>query len=346
MWAQIIGAVIGGTAKLIDNILTRDRLHDELADEKEALQTQYLDAQAILEEQHDQNIANAEAEYQNSKAAKELEMQQAIESATASYNTNVKDANLNFESRKKEDYNKAKVSDDRETFNEWLYSTELNNQLNVLAKNQKMQVYDYNQASVSMGRNEGNALSSMASSGVRSSSMAQAIDLDKTANATQLQLAQDQARSQNLAGYNSLLLQNAQRNFGIQQTRDANNWLRNSYLEGGTNYNLYQNELQNLKNAYDLGISQINDKGNLYLSQLLSNKNRYVENETNMYRMQSTKNANIYEANMNKLQKAIDDNNDDLKWGLKNATAFISGGVAGWKTGDEVYKTGQQYFGW
>lgn len=204
--------------------------------------------------------------------------------------------------------------------------------------------YSFNQANMQKGRSEGEALSSMASSGTRGSSMSQALELDSANNAMQLQLAQDKSRNELGSQYQSTLLASAQNNFRIQQTRDANNWTRNSYLEGGSNYNLYQNALGDLLNDYNFNVNQITEKGNLYFTQLQANRNRYLTQLKDTYNVNLKSLTNTYNMNKDKLQKALDDNEDDFKQGLIGFGKLLSGGAAGWQTGSNVQNTVENYF--
>lgn len=340
----ITGAVVG-TTKLIDYIVGNNDAINELEIEKGNLETQYLDKDDQLVADTRQKLNTAELEYNQSKAKQELDFKQANDKLDQSYNQDVKNTTLNFETNKKEAYHNAAVSDQKETFNEWLYSNELNSQLNILNQNQKLMANNYNQASIGIGQNTGNALSAAAASGTRTSSMNTAIDLENAANFQQLQLSQDADRAGLANSYQSLTLQGAARNFNIQQTRDANNYLRASYVEGGSNYNLYKNALADLQSNYDLARNQMAVTNDLNLSQLEQGYNNYVNNVKENYELASTSMLHLYEQNDAKLQRQLDDRRDPWKNFLRGGTALLGGSIEGFKTGTGVATSVSNYFG-
>lgn len=337
-------ALVVGIAHVVDYISDNKKAIDELEYAQKDLETQYNDQKDILSEQKLQADESADLAYEQSKAKKELELKQANETLDNTYNQNKKNTDLDFEINKKEAFHNADVSDKEQTFNEWVYSNELNNQLDLLNKSQKLTADNYNQASISIGQNTGNALSAAAASGTRTSSMNQAIDLEQAANYQTLQLNQDYNRAGVANSYQSLLLQGAQQNFNIQQNRDAANYLRNSYLEGGSNYRLYQNALADLQTNYELSKSQLKESGELDLSQMYANYDQTKYQTQTMYQLRNRQLGNDYTSAYNKLQRQLDDRRDINKTNLRATTAFLTGAKSGWDTGNGLTTSYNNYF--
>lgn len=131
---------------------------------------------------------------------------------------------------------------------------------------QEADTYTWNDAAMQSGKSTGAAYASVAGSGVRAgSSLSDAVMLESAANENQLQFSQDAKRRSDNNNLASMLSNLAGNRFGIQQnrigadiTRSDAAYLRNSYLEGGHNYNLYQNQLESLKKNADYNITKAN----------------------------------------------------------------------------------------
>ena len=131
---------------------------------------------------------------------------------------------------------------------------------------QEADAYNWNAQERQAGSQEGTAYANIAASGVRAgSSLSDAIEMESATNAAQLQFSQDAKRRSDNNNLVSVLNSLASSRFGIQQNRigadvarsDAA-YLRNSFLEGGHNYNLYQNQLEALKVTTDYDITRAN----------------------------------------------------------------------------------------
>lgn len=188
------------------------------------------------------------------------------------YNLNKKDADEKFAQAKEQAERNAKqaeleadLTDKSLNLAEKGLSQDFNAEIDNLYLGQQSDALNWNMASMQAGSSEGAAYANLAASGVRAgSSLSDAVMMESAVNENQLQFAQDTKRrsdSNNLAGVLSNLAGNR---FGIEQnrigadiTRSDASYLRNSYLEGGHNYNLYQNQLQSLKKEKDYKQSQI-----------------------------------------------------------------------------------------
>lgn len=187
--------------------------------------------------------------YKLEKEAAEKKFKQAKEEA----NRNADRADL-----------QADMTDKSMDITEQGLSNDINSAIDNMYLGQQSDTMEWNSAAMSMGASEGNALAGLAASGVRAgSSLNDAVLMESAANEAQLQFAQDaKRRSDNnnlaqvlngLAGQKFNIMQNR---IGADQTREDAAYLRNSYLEGGYNYNLYQNQLQQMEKQKEMGVWQ------------------------------------------------------------------------------------------
>ena len=146
--------------------------------------------------------------------------------------------------------------------------TGLSNDFNTVIDNmylgQASDAIEWNNASMQIASQTGTSYAGLAASGVRAgSSLSDAVLMESATNEAQLQFAQDAKRRSddnnlasvlnNLAGQKYNIYQNR---VGADITRDDAQYLRNSYLEGGHNWNLYQNNKAQLNLKYDYEIDQ------------------------------------------------------------------------------------------
>ncbi len=143
-------------------------------------------------------------------------------------------------------------------------SNDINAAIDNLYLNQEADTYSWNNELMQQSRSEGASYAGLAGTGVRAgSSLSDAVQLESAVNESQLQFSQDAKRrsdNNNLANVLNNLTGNR---FNIQQNRMAADiqredaaYLRNSYLEGGHNYNLYQNQLKALKETSDYNMTR------------------------------------------------------------------------------------------
>ena len=158
----------------------------------------------------------------------------------------------------------ADLTDQSLNVSEKSLSNDFNTAIDNLYLNQEADAYSWNNQIMQMGRSEGASYAGLAGTGVRAgSSLSDAVKLESAVNENQLQFSQDAKRrsdNNNLAG---VLNNIAGNRFNIQQNRMAADvqredaaYLRNSYLEGGHNYNLYQNQLAALKETSDYNMTR------------------------------------------------------------------------------------------
>lgn len=162
----------------------------------------------------------------------------------------------------------ADLTDLGQDIAEQTVSNDINTAIDDLYLSQVNDAWSWNNAAMSAGANTGNELAGLAASGVRAgSSLNDAILMESATNEAQLQFAQDAKRrsdNNNLAGVlNGLAGQkfNIMGNrIGADVTRQNAQDLRNSYLEGGYNYNLYELQKREMKKQRDYQYNALKDE--------------------------------------------------------------------------------------
>lgn len=169
----------------------------------------------------------------------------------------LKDLDLEFEIAS----NKAKKNADRQdkglTLEEMFTSDGLNGQFDALRLGQEGNVLDWNIQAMQNDQQKGQELSAMAASGTRSSSMADAVEMEASVNSQALQLQEDQTRAQNKIQLANLFGNLGEAVNSISLGREDAMDLRTSYDEGGDNWRLYQNERQNTIDNFNSNINQL-----------------------------------------------------------------------------------------
>ena len=188
------------------------------------------------------------------------------------YALNVEKVNLEYNAAKEaagksaEQANKhADITDLAQDVKETALSQDFNATIDNLYLGQKQNVLNWNMQAMGAGQSEGAALAGLAGNGVRAgSSMSQAVEMEAAVNSQQLQFSQDAARQTEKNQLASLLTNLVGNKVDIYGNRVGADIARqnaldlvNSYVEGGSNYNLYQNQLSTLKNQYDYNKNQI-----------------------------------------------------------------------------------------
>ncbi len=162
---------------------------------------------------------------------------------------------LQFDIAEKEANKNADIQDSQTDMGENTSSESVNNALDLLRLGQEQDVFNWNLQAAGNDRAEGEALSAMAASGVRSGSSAgEAVDLESAVNVFQLQLEQDAAREQGDIQAAGILNDLAASRFNLQLGRNAANDLRDSFAVGGDQYNLYQKQRANREAGYNAQI--------------------------------------------------------------------------------------------
>jgi len=159
----------------------------------------------------------------------------------------------------------ADLTDESLNVTEQGLSNDFNAAIDQLYLGQEADAMNWNAQSMQAGSSEGAAYSNLAGSGVRAgSSLSDAVLMESATNAAQLQFSQDAKRRSDDNNLASVLNNLAGNKWNIQQNRigadimreDAQ-YLRNSYLEGGHNWNLYQNQLKALKTDVNYNITEL-----------------------------------------------------------------------------------------
>lgn len=170
------------------------------------------------------------------------------------------DMDLNFNTKKDEANKSADRSDKQSDFNEGAVSQNVNNQIDALKARQEKETADFNSMLVQIGQAEGNSLTQNAGSGTRTgNSVAQAVDLQKAMNMNQLQLEENEARGNDNIGLANVLQNLAQNTFGIQSDRTDAYDLRQSFEEGGSQYNIYKSKRDMTEKQYNNSIKDMQD---------------------------------------------------------------------------------------
>lgn len=183
-----------------------------------------------------------------------------LEEAKEKFNAAKTEAERNAKRQEKE----ADLTDKTLDVSETGLSNDFNTAIDQMYLSQEADAYSWNAAAMQAGSQEGNALASAAASGVRAgSSLSDAVEMESATNAAQLQFSQDAKRRSDNNSLASVLNGLAGNRYSIESNRigadlmrDDARYLRNSYLEGGTNYNLYQNQKKLIEEQGNYQIAQ------------------------------------------------------------------------------------------
>ena len=192
-----------------------------------------------------------EQQYKLKKQEAELEYNEAQRQA----NRNAEKANL-----------QADLTDQSLDIGEQSISNDINTAIDNLYLAGANDTFEWNLQAMAAGQSEGAAYAGLAGSGVRAgSSLSDAVLMESATNAGQLQFTQDARRRSNDNNLGSVLNQLAGNEFNIMQNRIGADQTRadaldlvNSYLEGGYNYNIYKNQLEQMKVTNNYNLDQLN----------------------------------------------------------------------------------------
>lgn len=300
----IIALVVGAATGTLNAIGNNSDINNQIS--------QLTTDQEYLEQSHKEEMANLNLEKKQKEESWEQNYYQTIEKATQDYEAAKAERKLSFQNAAAAANKQADKSDREATLSEKNVSSQFNNEINSLILSQAAAGTAYNNQAVQNGQTKGNALSTQAASGTRSSSMNTAIDLEAATNAAQLQQAQDQQRQNEALQLNSLITAAAANTFNIGEARRDALDLRGQYVEGGSKYNEYVLQNKNAKNSYELQTQQLYKDWQLFHQQ-----------SDESYWQQYDINKNKYDYQNKKLQTEIDDLNNN-RW-LDNTTAFFKG---------------------
>ena len=146
-------------------------------------------------------------------------------------------------------------------------SNDINTAIDNLYLSQTSDAWNWNSAQMQASSSQGAALANIAGSGIRAgSSLSDAVLLESATNEAQLQFSQDAKRRSDNNNLASVLngLAGTQVNImgnriGADVTRQNALDLVNSYAEGGYNYNIYQNQKEQMSRNYKYNKDQLND---------------------------------------------------------------------------------------
>ena len=199
------------------------------------------------------------------EADKASEIREQLRDLEEDYINAQEEAKLKYEAAKKQAERNAQqadlqadLTDKQLDIGERSLSVDFNTAIDNLYLNQMSDAQNWNMAAMQAGSSTGASYANLANSGIRAgSSLSDAVLMESAVNENQLQFAKEsKRRSDNnslasvlnsLAGNEASIEQNR---VGADITRDNAAYLRNSYLEGGTNYNLYQLQLKQLESSY------------------------------------------------------------------------------------------------
>lgn len=226
--AGIIVAAVSATVSTIDYLIDSGNQKDEINAQREYQQQQYENSVELLN----------------------LEFEQAKE-----------DAEQNAERAEQN----ADVSDKKLDVSEKTLSDGFNAEIDNLQAQQEQNILDWNIYAITADKATGESMSNLGASGVRAgSTMAESIELDSALNSQQLQMQQDITRqNQNYQLKNAINGFNMDAiNIGVGRTeadwmREDAAYLRNSFLENGDNWNIYQNKLKTQKTTFDNNMGQL-----------------------------------------------------------------------------------------
>lgn len=225
-----ITALIGGIANGIDTVIGINKAHDDAQDQ--------LD---FIDDMYDLQKDKAEKDYAEAKRQAEK---------------NAKLANQ-----------QADLTDLGQDIAERSVSNDFNTAIDNLYLSGAQDAWQWNNAAMQAGSSEGAALAGLAGSGVRAgSSLSDAVLMESATNEAQLQFAQDTKRRSDNNNLASVLngLAGTQYNImgeriGADVTRGNALDLLNSYEKGGYNYNIYDNQKQQMEKTWKYNRGKVKD---------------------------------------------------------------------------------------
>ena len=225
-----ITALIGGIANGIDTVIGINKAHDDAQDQ--------LD---FIDDMYDLQKDKAEKDYAEAKRQAEK---------------NAKLANQ-----------QADLTDLGQDIAERSVSNDFNTAIDNLYLSGAQDAWQWNNAAMQAGSSEGAALAGLAGSGVRAgSSLSDAVLMESATNEAQLQFTQDTKRRSDNNNLASVLngLAGTQYNImgeriGADVTRGNALDLLNSYEKGGYNYNIYDNQKQQMEKTWKYNRGKVKD---------------------------------------------------------------------------------------
>ncbi len=199
--------------------------------------------------------------------------QERLNQIEEDYSLATKEAELKYkqaEDEARRNAEKAKVQadliDQSAELNERTLSSDVNSAIDDLYLSQAADTYSWNNAAMQAASSTGASYAALGASGVRAgSSLSEAVLMESATNSAQLQFSQDAKRRQDSNNLSKVLSSLAGGIMDIRQNRIGADWTRGeadtlikSFSQGGSNYNLYQNQLNQLKASRDHSKTEVN----------------------------------------------------------------------------------------
>ncbi len=249
-------ASIAGTAGLINSIVEDTKANKEASD-----YIDYLDEMKALNE----------TAKENKKADIEADAAASIEQLNENFSASQEEANRQAE----QVYLNADLQDQATNVSEINASADFNSAIDNLYLQQAADTVNWNASAMHSGQSTGNAYSQLAASGVRAgSSLSDAVLMESAVNNSQLQFSQDISRTSQSNSLASVLnnlsgVQNQIRTSRVEAdiSRSNADYLVNSYLEGGHNYNVYNMNLAEINRQKTSSLTSIDNQWDQYMEQ-------------------------------------------------------------------------------
>ena len=213
--------------------------------------------------QIDDDIAYLEAQMDEIDAKKK-DIVALRKEAGNKYQEDIDYLELQYNIQKDEDLKTANRQDAQTTRDEATASLQANQALGELGAQQRADAMALNNQRMSNDAQTGAALSSMAASGARTSSMGDAVDMNAQVNQDAYNLTKEQQRMLQSYQLNSTLLGISNANAGIQDARNAANDIRGRYEKDGSAYRLLRAQSNNRFQDYSRSMAALNRQDDEY----------------------------------------------------------------------------------
>jgi hypothetical protein len=332
-------ATVAGTAGMINSLIEDDKAEKQINDEID-----YLDELYSLEEK------SLKDSKKNALDTKEL----SEKKATTERDNDLAYTETTFQNDKEAAYRQADkldiqakqlneaadLADVGQDIAERSLAVNFNSAIDNLYLSQTQDAMSWNAQGSENLRQTGAGYAGLAASGIRAgSSLSDAVLMQSAENGAQLQFSQDAKRrsdSNNLAGVLNGL---AGGMFDVRQNRIAADtqrfdagllqndaaYTRNSFLEGGGKWNLYQQKISGINDTYNINLEIAQNTYNNRINELTNNWNTYEK--TYKYKKNALEDELGYHTGINKAWHA--------------GAALLSAGGTGFSTG---YNLGKNIF--
>ena len=187
------------------------------------------------------------------------ESKEEIRRQEARRKRNLELMDLEYETNKKEANKEADKSDEATTLAEAVMGKNASNALQQMGLGQEADALQYNEAAINAGTSEGSAYNSISGAGTRGSSSLQSVEMQSELQAQNLQTQEDIDRKNSDLTLASAMTSMNQGAFDLQNKRSAAKDLRDTFNEGGDQYNLYQKHRSNYIADVQENIDKLNE---------------------------------------------------------------------------------------